>query len=144
MTTIEREVFIQAAPETVTAVSENPSRLPEWFTSAQKVDVVGNWPNVGSVVHLDMQAPGMTFKLTFTSLEHIAQKKLVIKIAGLTNGSNTWQYKAVDGGTAVSYTLIYTLSDSAKGQEMSQLISKRANEISIEQSLNKLKALIEG
>jgi hypothetical protein len=36
------------------------------------------------------------------------------------------------------------LADSAEGQEMGQLISQRANKISIGQSLEKLKALVEG
>jgi hypothetical protein len=46
-------------------------------------------------------------------------------------------FKAEDGGTAVSYKMEYTLSDGAEGQAMDGLVAERANEISMEQSLNK-------
>jgi carbon monoxide dehydrogenase subunit G len=90
MPIIERTIYIEAAPEAVTAVTENAYRFPEWFTGVEDVDVVGDWPAVST------------------------------------------------------YTLDYTLADSAEGQEMGWLISERANEISIGQSLGKLKALVEG
>lgn len=144
MTTIERSIFIEAAPETVTAVTENAHRFPEWFTGVEKVAVVGDWPTVGSVVQMHMKSPGLAFKLTFTSLEHLAGEKLIARMEGLSNGINAWHYKAENGGTAVSYTLEYTLSGGAEGQAMDKLVAERANEISVEQSLNNLKAVVEG
>ncbi len=144
MPTIKRDIFIEAVPEAVTAVTENAQRFPEWFTGLERMEVVGDWPAVGSVGHFDMKAPGMAFRLSFTCLEYVEHEKLVVDMDGLMKGTTTWQYEAVDGGTAVSYILDYTLADSAEGQEMGQLISQQANEISIGQSLEKLKALVEG
>ena len=144
MPTIKRDIFIEATPETVTAVTEDAHRLSEWFTGVERVEVVGDWPAVSSVAYLNMKAPGMAFRMTFTCLEYVANEKLVIQMDGLMKGTNTWQYEAKDGGTAVSYTLEYTLANSTEGQEMGQLISQQANEISIGQSLNKLKVLVEG
>lgn len=144
MPTIKRDVFIAATPEAVTAVTEDARRFPEWFTGVERVDVVGDWPAVGGVAHLHMKAPGMTFRMTFTCLEYVEHEKLVVDMDGLMKGTNTWQHEAVEGGTAVSYTLDYTLADNAEGQEMGRLISQQANEISIGQSLGKLKALVEG
>lgn len=143
MTTIERSVFIKAAPEAITAVTEDANRFPEWFTGVEKVETVGDWPTVGSVVHMHMKSPGLAFKLTFTSLEHVSGKKTIVKMEGLSNGTNSWHFKLEDGGTAVSYKLEYSLSDGAEGQAMDKLVTERANEISIEQSLNNLKALVE-
>ena len=144
MTTIERSIFIKAAPEAVTAVSEDTHRLPEWFTGVEKVETDGNWPTVGSVAYLHMKSPGIAYKLTMTSLEHIAGEKLVAKMEGLSTGTNSWHYAPENGGTAVSYKLEYSLSGDEAGQAMDKLIAERANEISIEQSLNNLKALVEG
>ncbi len=101
MTTIERSIFVEAAPEAVTAVTENANRFLEWFTGVvEKLEVVGDWPTVGSVVQMHMKSPGLTFKLTFTS------------------------------------------SDGAERQAMAMLVAERAKEISIEQSLNNLKAFL--
>jgi carbon monoxide dehydrogenase subunit G len=144
MTIIERSIFIEATPEAVTAVTEDAGRFPEWFTGVEKVETVGDWPTVGSIAHLHMKSPGLAFKVTFTSTEHVAGEKSNSKMEGLSNGTNAWHYKAKDGGTAVSYKLEYTLSKEADGQAMDKLVAERANEISIEQSLNNLKALVEG
>jgi carbon monoxide dehydrogenase subunit G len=144
MTTIERSIFIEATPEAVTAVSDDASRFPEWFTAVEKVETDGNWPTVGSIAHLHMKSPGLVFKVTFTSTEHVAGEKSIAKMEGVSNGTNAWHYKAEDGGTAVSYKLEYSLSDDAEGQAMDKLVAERANEISIEQSLKNLKALVEG
>ena len=144
MTTIERSIFIKAAPETVTAVSEDTHRMPEWFTGVESVETIGSWPSVGSIAYLHMKSPGVAFKITLTSLEHIVGEKLVVKMEGLSSGTNSWHYAAEDGGTAVSYKLEYSLSSDDAGQAMDKLVAERANEISIEQSLNNLKALVEG
>lgn len=144
MTTIERSIFIKATPEAITAVTEDAHRFPEWFTGVEKVETDGNWPTVGSIAHMHMKSPGMAFKLTFTSLEHVTGEKSISKMEGLSVGTNSWHYMPQDGGTAVSYTLEYTLSEGADGQAMDKLVAERANEISIEQSLNNLKALVEG
>jgi carbon monoxide dehydrogenase subunit G len=144
MATIERSILINAAPEAVTAVSENPGRLPEWVTGVEKVETDGGWPAVGTLARMSMRSPGLAFLLTCTSLEYVPGEKLVCAMEGLTTGTFSWSYAPDDGGTAVSYKLEYALSAGADGQVMDRLIAERANEISIEQSLNNLKALVEG
>jgi hypothetical protein len=77
-------------------------------------------------------------------LEHVVGEKLISKMEGLTTGTFSWHYAPHNGGTAVSYTIDYRLSSGADGQAMGELIAQQANEISAEQSLNNLKALVEG
>jgi hypothetical protein len=91
-----------------------------------------------------MESPGLAFMLTCTSVEHIFGEKLICTMEGLTTGTFSWHYAPENEGAVVSYRLEYSLSAGADGQTLDRLIAERANEISIEQSLNNLKALVEG
>ena len=143
VTTIERSVFINAPPEAVTAVSEDVVRAPEWFTGAKSAAAEDSWPAIGSTARFDMLAPGLAYELTVTVVERVAGEILILDTVGPTTGTTTWRYTAENGGTHVTYTLAYTLSDDAAGQAMGKLIAAGANDVSIGQSLANLKTLVE-
>ena len=142
-TTIERSVFIQATPEAVTVIVEDVDRTADWLTGAKSATAENSWPAVGSTARFDMLAPGLAYELTVTVVERVVGEKLILDMVGLTTGTTSWRYAAENGGTRVTYTLAYTLSDDAAGQAMGKLIAAGANDVSIGQSLANLKTLVE-
>jgi len=144
MTTIEQSIFIKAAPEAVTAVTENASHMTEWFDGLEKIDAGDEWPSAGSTAEVHFKSAGITFKSLFTSLEFVSGGKMTAKIEGMSTGTNSWDYEAHDGGTTVFYKLDYELSGGAIGQAVDKIIVERSTEKSIEKTLKNLKAMVEG
>jgi carbon monoxide dehydrogenase subunit G len=143
MTTLERSVFISATPAAVAAVVEDVARITDWFTGAQSATAEDNWPAVGSTAQVNMSAAGLAYVQTTTVAERVAGERLLLDMGGLTTGTTLWRFSAENGGTNVTCTLTYTLSDDETGQAVGELIAERAHKISIEQSLTNLNALIE-
>ena len=144
MTTIEQSIFINATPEAVTAVSQDITRLPEWFSGIEKAEPDGKWPATGGTAHVTFKSAGITYKLFFTSSEFTSGKSMTIGITGTSTGTNQWGYTPENGGTMVSYKMEYDLAGGLVGQAIDKIVVARANEKAVAQSLENLKVIVEG
>ena len=143
-TIIERSVFINAEPEAVSAVANDPGRLPEWFAGVTEVASDGKFPDVGGVADVTYKAAGISFKSKFTALEFTNAEKYTIQLDGMLAGTNKWIYTPEGNGTMVAFRLEYEMPGGGVGQAVNKLVVERTNEKNVEQSLQNLKKLVEG
>jgi len=142
MITVEQSIFIKATPEVIMTVSEDASRMPEWFIGIESVESDGKWPAVGSTVDAHFKSADVAFTLVFTSSAYVPNEKSTIKIGGegMLTGMNWWTLTPHDGGTTVSYKLDYELA----GDHLAQAMDPNALGRGVEYSLNNLKKIVEG
>jgi carbon monoxide dehydrogenase subunit G len=143
-TTIEKSVFINASPEAVAAVANDPMRLPEWFAGVTKVESDGKFPEVGGVADVTYKAAGISFKSRFTAREFENAEKYTIQLEGMLAGTNQWVYTPEGNGTAITFRLAYDMPGGSVGQAVNKLVVERTNENNVKQSLQNLKKLVEG
>ena len=143
-TTIERSVFINASPEAVSAVANDPNRLPEWFAGVTKVEADGKFPEEGGIADVTYKAAGISFKSKFTALEFKNAEKYTIQLEGMLAGTNQWIYTSEGNGTSVAFRMEYDMPGGGVGQAVNNLVVERTNEKNVEQSLKNLKKLVEG
>jgi carbon monoxide dehydrogenase subunit G len=143
-TTIERSVFINASPEVVAAIANDPDRLPEWFAGVTQVESDGKFPEAGGVAEVTYKAAGINFKSKFTSLEFKNAEKYTIQLDGMLTGRNQWVYTPKEKGTTVAFRLEYDMPGGGVGQAVNKLVVERTNEKNVEQSLQNLRKLVEG
>lgn len=143
-TIIERSIFINAAPEAVAAVANDPVRLPEWFAGVTQVDADGRFPETGGVANVTYKAAGISFKTKFTALEFKNAEKYTIQLEGMLAGSNQWIYTPEGDGTSVAFRLEYNMLGGGVGEVVNKLVVERTNEKNVEKSLQNLKKLVEG
>ena len=143
-TIIERSIFIDAAPEAIAMIANDPGRLPDWFSGVTKIEPDNNWPETWSEAIVTYKSAGISFKSTFTSLEFKSGEKLTIQLDGMLTGTNQWIYTPEGKGTLLTFRLEYNMPGGGVGQAVNKLLVERANEKNVEQSLNNLKKLVEG
>lgn len=144
MTTVKRDVFINASPDDVAAIINDPHRLPEWYAGVESVEPDDVFPEVGGQVELVYKAAGTTFTITQTALEHISGELGVIRMEGMIAGTNRWDLAPEGSGTRVTSTFDYEMPGGALGKIADKLIVERMNTKNLEDSLKNLKALVEG
>ena len=143
-TIIERSIFVNAAPEAVATIANDPGRLPEWFAGVTQVESDSIFPEAGGEADVTYKAAGISFKSKFTSLEFRNAEKYTIQLEGMLAGTNKWVYTPEGDGTTVAFRLEYDIAGGGVGQAVNKLLVERTNEKNVEQSLQNLKKLLEG
>jgi uncharacterized membrane protein len=144
MTTLERDVFINASADAIQAISDDARRLPEWYAGIQEAEPDGVFPEPGGKVELVYKAGGVTFNLTQTSVERVAGQAGVNRMEGMIAGTNRMTFTPEGEGTRVAMSFEYEMPGGGVGKLVDRLLVERMNAQNLEKSLANLKALAEG
>lgn len=143
MTTMQREVVINATLETVDSIATDVSRWPEWYPGIEQAVPDANYPQVGSVVQVAYKAAGMNFNLTFTVSDYDYLKTIAFDIAGMMTGTTRYTLSQAGSGVKVVGKFDYEVPGGGLGKIADKLVIERMNTQNLENSLKNLKQLIE-
>ncbi|NDJ74699.1 MAG: hypothetical protein GYB65_00455 [Chloroflexi bacterium] len=145
MTVIETSIFINRSPEDVFEFAVyHPERLPDWFAGVQAVEWSDTYPEIGSQLEVTYKAAGLTLQTTGTVVDLVSGEKYIAEYEGMASGLQTWTYTPEDGGTRITLHFDYEMGGGGLGKIADRLIVERQNTRNFEQSLENLKALVEG
>lgn len=144
MAKVERNVWINASTDTIDAVALDGNRLSEWYVGVEESRPDAVYPDVGGVVTLDYKAAGMSFTITLTVLELVRGDYILYKMDGMMTGTQRWNHTPEGGGTRTSTVIDYEMPGGGLGKIADKLVVERMNTKNLEQSLENLKALVEG
>ena len=145
MARIETGIYIDAAPEDVfDFAAYNPERLPEWFEGVERVEASPGYPEVGTTVEVKYKTTGLTLTTTGTVVEMEPGRLWVADYEGMASGRQTWVYEPDGDGTYVSVVFDYEMAGGGLGKIVDKLVAERQNKNNFEQSLQNLKAMMEG
>jgi uncharacterized membrane protein len=144
MTTLERNVFINASADAIQAISDDARRLPEWYAGIEKAEPDDVFPEPGGKVDLVYKAAGVTFNLIQTSVERVAGQAGVNRMEGMITGTNRMTFRPEGEGTRVTLSFEYEMPGGGVGKLVDRLLVERMNAQNLEKSLENLKALAEG
>ena len=144
MTTVKRDIFINAPVDAVEAISLDGRRLPEWFAGIERAEPDGVYPQAGGKVNLVYKTAGVTFNITMTSLELKRGQSVIYQMEGMIAGTSGWVTAPEGSGTRLTATFDYDMPGGGLGQVIDKLVVERMNVENLEKSLKSLKALVEG
>lgn len=145
MAVVERSIFINATPEAIDEVtSRNPESWPEWYVGVEAVQADGVFPEPGGKLDVTYKASGITFHLTQTVEEYVPGELQSFHLEGMITGTNTWTLTPEGNGVRVTAVFDYHMPGGGVGKVIDKLLVERMNTKNLEESLENLKALLEG
>jgi uncharacterized membrane protein len=146
MAHVTKSILIHAPVEEVYALARDPNHWPTWFVGMDEIEKLTGEGEVGTVAEFGYTMSGMRFSVTIRVLEdHIGPEegRWRGEIEGPLAGEQTWTYVPADDGTQVTADIEYTVPGKALGKIANRLLIERAQERSLEQTLENLKKLCE-
>jgi uncharacterized membrane protein len=144
MATVERSILINAPTDMIDAVALDGSRLPEWYVGVEQATPDDLYPEVGGRVSLVYKAAGVTFNMALTVQELARGHHISYQMAGMMVGTQQWSYTPEGGRTRLTALVEYDMPGGALGKIADKLVVERMNARNLEESLENLKALVEG
>jgi len=145
MAKIERSIVINANWEAVDEIALDGSRNSEWYAGVESSSADATYPQVGGVCTMVYKAGPATFDLKQKVLEYVPGDYILFEIeGGVLKGTSRWSHTAEGNGTRVTCTLDYEASGGGLGAIADRLVLERMNTSQLEESLQNLKALVEG
>jgi uncharacterized membrane protein len=144
MTALERSVFIDAPVDAIEAITLDGQRLPDWYAGVEHAEPDDVYPEPGGVVNMVYKAAGIGFDIKMTSLELVRGQSSTYQMEGMIAGTNHWMFAPEGDGTWITATFEYEMPGGILGKAADKLVVERVNAQNLEQSLNNLKALVEG
>jgi hypothetical protein len=137
MAKLERSIVIDGTAEEISAVTDDASRLPEWYSGLTKAIPDDLFPEPGGKVEMTYKSAGITFEMSQTTLEYEAAKYGKYSMDGMLSGVYEEILEPVDGGTR------FTLKFDYEMKVIDKLVVERMTTKQLEESLENMKALIE-
>jgi len=144
MTTLERSIHINTTPDMYGDYTDQIARWPEWYAGMEVVESADELQTTGSHVDMVYKAAGVTFNMTVDVLEHIPHQRVVHKLGGMLNGTNTWDITPDAEGTTVTAHFEYEIPGGVLGQIANRLVVEKMNAENLEKSLQNVKSVLEG
>ena len=143
---VEREIEIAATPEAVFDLIADVDRLGEWVTIHQYVELDGDKRELSEGAELSqcLKLAGQRFKVRWKVARSDRPHRLTWKGRGpMRSGAKVDNLLTpCDGGTRFSYTNEFNLPGGPLGR-MAGPVVKRATAGELEESLRKLRSLLE-
>jgi uncharacterized membrane protein len=147
MSTVHVQIQIAAAPEVVWDTIMDPNRLGEWVTIHRSVklrsaDATSEGAKMDQVLHI----LGVSFKVHWT-LEHVAVAREAEwhgKGPALSRAMIRYRLKGSEAGTTFDYFNEFHIPGGAVGNAASRMVVGHAPEREAQDSLARLKRVIEG
>lgn len=143
---INQTIKIGKTPEEVYTVARNPSHWSTWFAGLSGPNQLTGSGEKGTVAEFTYNLVGFHFPVTVEVTEDHASSegcRWSSNIRGPLEGSQTYHYLPVEGGTELKMEMEYTIPGKALGKIANRLIIERMQEKSAHQSLENLKILCE-
>ena len=144
MATIAKSTVIGAPAERVFAILTDPDRLPQYAPGVGRVEDVRRSPDgilsSGRIIYSVM---GIDFPMTVTIAEHAPPRRLVVRMAGGIDGTQTWTLEPQGDATRLGNRVEYEVRGGLLGKAINTLLVERMNEKNIERMLENLKLLVE-
>jgi uncharacterized protein YndB with AHSA1/START domain len=108
-----------------------------------EIDIAAPFPEEGGNVAFKVKSAGVSMPITETVLDYQPGKLHLFQMEGTLSGRARWELTPEGDGTRLTTTFDYALPGGVFGKLADALIVKRMNGKSLEEALNKLKALVE-
>jgi uncharacterized membrane protein len=144
MTTVERSILIDAPTDRIDEIALDGHRLPEWYVGIEDTRPDNLYPEVDGKVILTYKAAGVTFNISLTVQELVRGSHISYQMAGMMVGTQEWRYTPEGGQIRLTALVEYEMPGGALGKLADKLVVERMNAKNLEQSLENLKALVEG
>ena len=144
MAKVERSIMINASGDEIDKITQDGSRLTEWYAGIEKAEPDDVYPNPGGKIVMAYKSGGVKFDITQTVLERTEGKSAKYQMDGMITGVNQWIYAQEGEGTLVTATFDYEMPGGVLGKVADKLVVERMNTENLENSLNNLKKLAEG
>jgi coenzyme Q-binding protein COQ10 len=133
MATVERSILIDASTDTIDAIALDGNRLPEWYVGIEQATPDDLYPEVEGRV-----------SLTLTVRELARGHHISYQMSGMMVGTQEWSYAPEGGKTRLTAQVEYDMPGGVLGKIADKLVVERVNTRNLEESLENLKALVEG
>jgi carbon monoxide dehydrogenase subunit G len=147
MSTVHAQIQISAPPETVWDTIMDPNRLGEWVTIHRSVQLRSADPrSEGAKMDQVLHILGVSFKVHWT-LEHVTAAREAEwhgKGPALSRAMIRYRLKRSDAGTTFDYFNDFHIPGGVVGNAASRMIVGRLPEHEAQDSLARLKRVIEG
>ena len=144
MATVERSILIDASTDTIDAIALDGNRLSEWYVGVEQATPDDLYPEVGGRVSLVYKAAAVTFKLTLTVMELVRGDYVSYQMSGMMVGTQEWSHAPEGGKNRLTARVEYDMPGGVLGKIADKLVVERMNARNLEESLENLKALVEG
>lgn len=144
MATVERSILINAPTEAIDAIALDGNRLPQWYVGIEQATPDDLYPEVGSRVSLVYKAAEVTFNLALTVQELAHGHHISYQMSGMMVGTQEWSYTPEGGQTRLTALVEYEMPGGVLGKIADKLVVERMNARNLEESLENLRALVEG
>ncbi|HYZ78515.1 MAG TPA: SRPBCC family protein [Gaiellaceae bacterium] len=139
---IHKSVTIDAPAERVFDLLDDPSAIPSYTPSVERVeDVRQSEQRIGDTFRVIYKAVGMTFEEKFTVIEHNRPTRLASRFENGMKGTFVYQVTPQGEHTALTVDVQYELPGGALGKAVDALLLERANEKTIEKQLDNLRQM---
>ena len=127
MTTIQKDITIEAPIEQVYKYVDDPTHLPEFWPSLVEVKDIETLPNGGHRFQWLYKMAGSRFEGVSETLEHALNERIVDKTKGPLESTFKWLFEPVAGRTKVRLAVDYELPSALLGK-LSEKFLHRLNE----------------
>ena len=143
MAKLEKTILINAPVDKVFGFMDEPTNLPEIWSSMVEVRNVKKMPqHVGSTFDWVYKMAGMRFEGSSQVTEWVANQREVTKSTKGIASTFTWMYKPENRGTRVTVAVEYTIPVPLLGK-LAEVFIVKQNEHEAEGMLANLKARLE-
>ena len=136
-----KTIIISAPVEKVFNYVEDPTNLPEIWSSLVEVKDVERLPNGGTKLGWVYKMTGVRFEGTTETTEYVANQRLVTKNKGGVSSIITWTFESEDD-TKVTFEVDYTLNIPVL-RKLAEPLLVKLNENEADLLLSNLKAKME-
>jgi carbon monoxide dehydrogenase subunit G len=143
MTSVQRNVQIDATPQKTMALLSDASRWPDWYPGMVGIDITAPFPEAGGKVAFKVKSAGVSMTITETVLDYQPDKLQLMQMEGMLSGQARWELSPEGDGSRLTTTFDYALPGGLAGKLADALIVKRMNGKSLEDALKNFKALVE-
>ena len=142
MAEIHKSVTIDAPPERVFDLLDDPSAIPSYTPNVERVDDVRQTEErIGDTFRVIYKAIGMTFEEKFTITEHQRPTRLVSSFENGMKGTFVCQVAPQGQETTLTVDVRYELPGGTLGKAVDALLLERTNEKTIEKQLDNLRQM---
>jgi carbon monoxide dehydrogenase subunit G len=143
MTSVQRDVQIDASPQETMALLSDASRWPDWYPGMTGIDITAPFPEAEGKVVIKVKSAGVSMTITETVLDYQPDKLQLLQMEGMLSGQARWELTPEGDRTRLTTTFDYVLPGGVVGKLADALIVKRLNGKSLEDALKNFKALVE-
>ena len=145
MPVIEKSITIQAPPDRVFAILDDPASIRRYGPGVTDVsDVLLSEGRIGDSFKVTYSVVGLRLPMTFTIIEHAVESRLGCQVEGSMEGTLSWRLDPDGDSTLLWLYIDYRMRLGPGGAVTGGFLVDRMNDKNAETMLQNIKALAEG